>query len=67
VLCADRAPSRGLDLARLPAAMAEVPAPALPPEASVANPIDLLADAERIGSAFAFEAAMTHTAHAYDM
>ena len=67
VLCADRASLEGLDLGALPAAMAEVLRQRLPPEASVANPIDLLADAREDRFGLAFEAAMTHTAHAYDM
>jgi acetyltransferase len=67
VLCADRASLEGLDLGALPAAMAEVLRQRLPPEASVANPIDLLADAREDRFGLAFEAAMTHAAHAYDM
>jgi len=67
VLCADRAALEGLDLGALPAAMAEVLRQQLPPEASVANPIDLLADAREDRFGFAFEAAMTHAARAYDM
>jgi acetyltransferase len=39
----------------------------LPPEASVANPIDLLADAREDRFGLAFEAAMNHAAHAYDL
>jgi acyl-CoA synthetase (NDP forming) len=39
----------------------------LPPEAAVANPIDLLADAREDRFALAFEAAMSHAAKAYDM
>lgn len=67
VLCADRASLEGLELGALPAAMAEVLRQRLPPEASVANPIDLLADAREDRFALAFEAAMTHAAAAYDM
>ena len=67
VLCADRASLEGLELGALPAAMAEVLRQRLPPEASVANPIDLLADAREDRFGLAFEAAMTHAAQAYDM
>ena len=42
--------------------MAEVLRQQLPPEASVANPIDLLADAREDRFGLAFEAAMTHAA-----
>lgn len=45
VLCTDRAAAGGLDLAPLPPRMAAVLKTALPGEASVANPLDLLADA----------------------
>jgi acyl-CoA synthetase (NDP forming) len=67
VLCADRASLDGLELGGLPPAMAEVLRQRLPPEASVANPIDLLADAREDRFALAFEAAMNHAAHAYDL
>ena len=67
VLCADRASLDGLELGGLPPAMAEVLRQRLPPEASVANPIDLLADAREDRFALAFEATMNHAAHAYDM
>ena len=67
VLCADRASVEGLVLGALPTAMAEVLRQRLPPEASVANPIDLLADAREDRFGLAFEAAMTHAASAYDM
>jgi acetyltransferase len=67
VLCADRASLEGLELGALPTALAEVLRQRLPPEASVANPIDLLADAREDRFGLAFEAAMTHAAAAYDM
>jgi acyl-CoA synthetase (NDP forming) len=67
VLCADRAALEGLELGGLPAAMADILRQQLPPEASVANPIDLLADAREDRFALAFEAAMTHAKHAYDV
>jgi acetyltransferase len=47
--------------------MAEVLRQQLPPEASVANPIDLLADAREDRFGLAFEAAMNHAALTYDM
>lgn len=67
VLCADQAALEGLDLAALPHAMADVLRQQLPAEASVANPIDLLADAREDRFGLAFEAAMTHAAQTYDM
>jgi acetyltransferase len=67
VLCADQAILEGLDLGALPTAMAEVLRQQLPPEASVANPIDLLADAREDRFGLAVEAAMSHAANAYDM
>ena len=67
VICADRASLEGLDLAALPSAMADILRQQLPPEASVANPIDLLADAREDRFGLAFETAMTHAASAYDM
>jgi len=67
VICADRAALEGLALGALPQPMADVLRQQLPPEASVANPIDLLADAREDRFGMAFEAAMTHAAQAYDM
>jgi acetyltransferase len=67
VLCADRAALEGLELGALPQAMANVLRQQLPPEASIANPIDLLADAREDRFGLTFEAAMTHAAQAYDM
>jgi len=66
VLCADRASQEGLELGALPKAMADVLSQQLPAEASVANPIDLLADAREDRFALAFEAAMAHAAQDYD-
>lgn len=66
VLCADRAVLAGLELAPLPAAMADVLRQRLPAEASVANPIDLLADAREDRFGLAFEAAMDHACQTYD-
>ncbi len=67
VLCADQASLEGLDLGPLPPAFAEILRQRLPPEASVANPIDLLADAREDRFGLAFEAAMEHAAPAYDV
>ncbi len=67
VICTDRASLEGLELAPLPKAMADVLRQQLPAEASVANPIDLLADAREDRFALAFETAMTHAAADYDM
>lgn len=67
VLCADRAALEGLELGALPAALADVLRQQLPPEASVANPIDLLADAREDRFGLAFEAATAHAAQAYDV
>ena len=52
VLCTDRAALEGFALPALPPAMAQAMAADLPGEASIANPIDLLADAreERFGA-----------------
>jgi len=66
VLCADRAALEGLQLGALPNAFADVLRQQLPPEASVANPIDLLADAREDRFGLAFDAAMAHAAEAYD-
>jgi len=66
VLATDAAAAAGLDLAPLPEALAARLKTFLPPEASVANPLDLLADAreERFGRTF--EAVMELAAKAYD-
>ena len=66
VLATDAAAGAGLDLAALPQALAARLKASLPPEASVANPLDLLADAreERFGETF--EAVMATAAEHYD-
>jgi acetyltransferase len=66
VLATDAAAAAGLDLAPLPDALAARLKASLPPEASVANPLDLLADAreERFGDTFT--AVLDAAAHAYD-
>ncbi len=66
VLCTDRAASEGLDLAPLPAAMATALRAALPAEASVANPIDLLADAREDRFGLTLECAIRSGAPAFD-
>jgi len=66
VLCTDQAAAEGLDLVALPPRMAATLRAALPGEASVANPLDLLADAREDRFALAFEAAMSHAAQDYD-
>jgi acetyltransferase len=67
VIAADQAAVEGLELAPLPKAFADVLRQALPAEASVANPLDLLADAREDRFALTFGAAMDHAAAAYDM
>jgi len=67
VICADRAALEGLELGALPKAMADVLRQQLPAEASVANPIDLLADAREDRFGMTFDAAMNHAAADYDM
>lgn len=67
VLCADRAVLEGLEVGPLPQAMADILRQQLPAEASVANPIDLLADAREDRFGLAVETALTHAAQAYDM
>lgn len=58
VLAADQAVEEGLELPELPAALAATLRGFVPPEASVANPIDLLADAREDRFAQALEAAL---------
>lgn len=66
VLATDAAAAAGLDLAPLPQALADRLKSSLPPEASVANPLDLLADAreERFGETF--QGVLDVAASAYD-
>ncbi len=66
VICSDRAALEGLELAPLPRAMADVLRQRLPPEASVANPIDLLADAREDRFELALQSALDHAVDAYD-
>jgi acetyltransferase len=66
VLAADQATEEGLMLPELPAAMSQALRQRLPPEAAVANPMDLLADAreDRFGATLA--AALEHAPGHYD-
>jgi acyl-CoA synthetase (NDP forming) len=66
VIATDAAAAAGLELPTLPGALAARLKSALPPEASVANPLDLLADAreERFGDTFI--AVLEVAAEAYD-
>lgn len=66
VLTTDAATLAGLQLASLPESFASPLRAALPPEAAVANPMDLLADAreDRFGACFA--AALDHVPAAFD-
>jgi len=66
VLAADRAVLEQLDLAPLPAALQKTLRAALPPEASVANPIDLLADAREDRFAATFNAIVEQARDTYD-
>ena len=62
VVCADRTASEGLELPALPTDMAEKLRALFPAEASVANPLDLLADAreDRFGPALEMAFATRH-------
>jgi acetyltransferase len=66
VLCTDRAAREGLELPPLPAAMAERLRAAVPGEASIANPLDLLADAREDRFGLALESAIRDGAAAFD-
>ena len=66
VICADEAAAQGLDLVPLPAAMAARLRAELPPEAAVANPIDLLADAREERFGLALETAVKEGDGAFD-
>jgi acyl-CoA synthetase (NDP forming) len=66
VLAADQATDEGLVLAPLPPAMADKLGAALPPEAAVANPIDLLADARDDRFGVALDAAIDAGSQDYD-
>ena len=66
VLCTDQAAAEGLDLVALPPRMAATLRAALPGEASVANPLDLLADAREDRFGLTFEAAIREGKAAFD-
>ena len=67
VIATDQAAGEGFDLPPLPAGMAAALRANLPPEASVANPIDLLADAREERFAMAFTAAAGAGAAVFDV
>ncbi len=67
VLCTDQAAAEGLDLVALPPRMAATLRAALPGEASVANPLDLLADAREDRFGLTFEAAIREGKAAFDV
>jgi acyl-CoA synthetase (NDP forming) len=66
VLCTDRAEAEGLALVALPARMAARLRAALPGEASVANPLDLLADAREDRFGLTLAAAIEEGRAAFD-
>jgi acetyltransferase len=66
VLTTDAATVAGLQVASLPNSFAAPLRSALPAEAAVANPMDLLADAREDRFALCFEAALAHVPSAFD-
>lgn len=66
VLASDEATARGLRLDALPSAFAERLGTFLPPEATIANPLDLLADAREDRFGATLEAALQTARGAYD-
>lgn len=66
VIASDRATLEGLELSPLPDAMAATLRGALPGEASVANPIDLLADAREDRFEMALDSALANAAGHFD-
>lgn len=66
VLTTDAATNGGLQIASLPDSFAAPLRSALPAEAAVANPMDLLADAREDRFAMCFEAALAHAPSAFD-
>jgi acetyltransferase len=66
VLAADMAAAEGLELVPLPAAMAAEIRAAVPGEASVANPLDLLADAREDRFGLTLGSAVAHGAGVFD-
>src|SRR5216683_420790 len=67
VLCTDQAAEEGLDVVALPARMAETLRAALPGEASIANPLDLLADAREDRFGLTFDAAIREGSASFDV
>ena len=67
VLTADVVTREGLALPELPAPLAAVLRAGLPPEAAVANPLDLLADAREDRFGAVFDAVLEHARDAYDL
>jgi len=66
VLMADRCEREGLELVDLPPDLAEQLRATLPPEAAVANPLDLLADAREDRFGATLTATLAHDRHAFD-
>lgn len=67
VLASDEAAARGLELATLPAAFAARLGTFFPPEATIANPLDLLADAREDRFGATLEAALESAQADYDV
>lgn len=66
VITTDRIIDEGMEMPPLPNAYADELAALLPPEAAVANPIDMLADAREDRFGPAFEAALRHGSKQFD-
>ncbi len=66
VLATDRAVLNGLSMPNLPDAMRQAIAATVPPEASLANPLDLLADAREDRFGVSLESALGSDGDAYD-
>jgi acetyltransferase len=66
VICTDQASTEGLDLVPLPERMAQTIRAGVPAEASVRNPLDLLADAREERFGLALKAALREGAAAFD-
>ncbi|MBB6093235.1 acetyltransferase [Povalibacter uvarum] len=66
VLAADRCEREGLRLAALPDSLAESLRVLLPPEAAIANPIDLLADAREDRFGLTLAQSLQHAGSAFD-
>lgn len=66
VIATDRAIHENLSMPDLPESLSEILEEQLPPEASVANPLDLLADAREARFGATFDAAAPHFGKAFD-